>query len=233
MMKLTTYLFLFYVFFLWPPQLTATEFPAVDAAPWVGVDFKGIPCNGRNQGFGPFDYTNPNHTSAYEGRVTKLQIVERAHFSPESENLIKPKVGSFLGDFAYTLMAWPNHHRALLSLIRFDLEVRNNIRKPQKKETEVECWFQRAIHFAPKDWITYSIYGHYLRKVGRFQESKSIYESALKLKSNDSKLEYAYSLLLYDMKSYKEAAEHAKKAYSNGKPPKSLKDKLIKLNVWD
>jgi tetratricopeptide (TPR) repeat protein len=204
------------------------------SAPWVGTTLNGNPCTGNDQGFGPYDYTNLAHKTDKigGGGDTALGIVERAHFKPSTENLLKSKFGSFLADFDYTLRAWPNHHKALLSLVRFDLEVRNKIRKPEVIITPVECYFKRAINFSPKDWVTYSIYGHYLRKIGELEKSKSIFENALMIKPGESKLEYSYSLLLIDMKDYEKALEHAKKAYESGNPPDGLKKTLTKLGVW-
>lgn len=213
--------------------ITSISLASPRNAPWVGTDFEGLNCKGVEQGFGPYDYTSAQDRNYRPGGGdTNQELVEGAHFRPESENLIKARFGSFLGDYQYTLMAFPNHHRALLSLVRFDLEVRNKIRKPEPKETEVECWFQRGINFSPNDWVTYSIYGHYLRKIGQYEKAKSAYEAALKIKPDESKLEYSYGLLLTEMKLYEQAVEHAKKAYELGKPPKGLRDKLTKLGVW-
>ncbi|TAK65184.1 tetratricopeptide repeat protein [Methylobacter sp.] len=204
------------------------------AAPWVGADFKGLACTGKPQGFGPYDYTNPSHKNGKigGGGDTALSIVERAHFPPDTENLTKSVFGSFLGDFDYTLRAWPNHHRALLSLVRFQLEVNKKIRKPEKPFSSVECYFQRAINFSPNDSATYSLYAYYLTKIGQFQQAQQQYERALKIASNSSKVEYAYALLLIELKQYDHALEHAKRAYQLGSPPLGLKKKLSSLGIW-
>lgn len=203
-------------------------------APWVGNDFKGIPCTVRPQTFGPYDYTNDSDKNSLigGGRDTALTIVDSAHFSPDAENLIKARYGSFLADFDYTLRAWPNHHRALFSLARFQIEVNKKIRKPEKEFTQTECYFQRAINFSPKDAVAYSLYAYFLRYAGKPKEAQKHYEKALELSPDSSKIAYAYSLFLIDDKQYDKALEYAQKAYKNGKPPMGLQNKLKKLGIW-
>jgi hypothetical protein len=199
---------------------------AAPKAPWVGTDLIGIPCTGAKQGYGPFDYLQRKSIPQ------NLDIVEGAHFTPEVENLVAGNTGSIEGDLNYTLRAWPNHHRALLSITRYQLKINSKLAKVNKLETPPECYFQRAINFSPKDAVTASLYGYYLRKTGHPKEALLAYEKALKLAPNTSKIEYAYSLLLIDLKQYDNALIQAKNAYQHGKPPEGLKKKLIKLGVW-
>jgi tetratricopeptide (TPR) repeat protein len=199
---------------------------AQDGAPWVGADLEGLACSGRMQGFGPFDYTKQKLYTLHD-----LQIVEGAHFTPEVENLIHGKSGYLGDDLDYTLRAWPNHHRALLSISRYQFKINSKLAKG-KLNTPVECYFLRAVNFSPKDSVTMSLYGYFLRKTGHLKEAVPAYEEALKFSPNTSKIEYAYSLLLIDLKQYDSALVQAKKAYQHGKPPKGLKNRLIKLGVW-
>ncbi len=203
-------------------------------APWVGTDFKGLPCIKRPQSYGPYDYTNEKDRTSKQGggRDTALSLVEGAHFYPDIENLVKSRYGSFLADFDYTLRAWPNHHRALFSLARFQIEVNKKIRKPETEFSQTECYFQRAINFNPNDAVPYSLYAYLLSKLGKPDEANKYYEAALKVAPNSSKIAYAYSLFLIDTKQYDKALEYAQKAYQNGKPPMGLQNKLKKLGVW-
>lgn len=196
-------------------------------APWIGTDLTGVPCNGGVQGEGPFDYTKQQNYVP-----EKLSIVESVHLTPEVENLVKGNSSSIEGDLNYTLRAWPNHHRALLTITRYQLKVNSKLGKDSALTTLPECYFQRALNFSPKDAVTASLYGYYLRKSGHLKEAALAYEEALKLAPDTSKTEYAYSLLLIDMKHYDNALAQAKKAYRHGKPPAGLKNKLIKLGVW-
>ncbi|SJM91701.1 tetratricopeptide repeat protein [Crenothrix polyspora] len=195
-------------------------------APWVGTSLLGTPCIGGGQGYGPFDYTKKKSYTP-----ENLILVESAHFTPEVENLIKGNRGYLDSDIDYTLRAWPNHHRALLSITRYQLKIDNKLSNARLK-TPVECYFQRALHFSPKDAISLSLYGYFLRKTGHLKAAVSAYEQALTLAPDTSKMEYAYSLLLIDLKQYDNALVYAKKAYQHGMPPQGLKNKLIKLGAW-
>ncbi len=194
-------------------------------APWVGQALNGLPCLGGAQGFGPYDYT-------MRSQIPKdLTIVETYHFTPEVEQLIAGHSGTIEGDIDYTLRAWPNHHKALLSIVRYQLGINSKMRQGKLK-TPPECYLQRAIHFSPQDSASYSIYAYYLNKVGQSKRAADVYEKAIKITPNNAKLEYAYSLLLIELKKYDEALDFAKKAYAHGKPPLALQNKLKKLGVW-
>lgn len=196
-------------------------------AEWVGNHLSGEPCQGRAPNYGPFDYSK---------RVTpnpgNLSIVEHAHFTADVENLIKGNTsGTPAGDLDYTLIAWPNHHRALLTVINYQLNYLNKLSK-HGPDNSPECYLQRAIHFSPEDPVSYSLYGHYLRKIGRFNEAVKFYEKSLALDPDNSKFAYSFSLLLIDLKRYEDALKFAKIAYQDKRAPKGLKEKLKKLGVW-
>jgi tetratricopeptide (TPR) repeat protein len=196
------------------------------SAPWVGSTLNEAPCNGGGQGYGPFDY---RHRRSLKN---ELNLVESAHFTPEIENLVKGTVaGSIEGNLNYTLRAWPNHPKALLSLIRLQLSINKNLRKGPL-ETPPECYLQRAIHFSPEDASSYSLYGYYLKQIGHLEDAAKYYEKAAKLSPKDPKIAYSLSLLLTDLKRYEEAVKYAKVAYSNPQAPQKLKQILKKLGVW-
>lgn len=109
-------------------------------APWVGVNLKGLPCTGKGQGYGPFDYIKAEERS-------EMPIGESYHFKADIENLTNKDPS---GDLDYTLRAIPNHHRALLSAIRYQLKLNNKLIKGALV-SPAECYLQRAIHFSPKD----------------------------------------------------------------------------------
>ncbi|MEP3855838.1 MAG: hypothetical protein ABJM39_02190 [Porticoccus sp.] len=73
-------LFALSVFFLY--STIAISAP-VDHAPWVGDTLKGAPCKGGMENFGPFDYLLRNQLPG------QLSIVEKHHFNPQVEQLIK------------------------------------------------------------------------------------------------------------------------------------------------
>jgi tetratricopeptide (TPR) repeat protein len=194
-------------------------------APWVGYTFQETPCVGRKQGYGPYDYTQR------AALAQNLSIVENFHFTPNVENLRKGENGSIPGDIDYTLSAWPNHHRALNAISRFDLDGY----KTQKAYpiVPVECYFQRAIAFSPNDSIPYMLYAIYLHKSGRKDLAMAQYETAEALVPNDPQLQYNFALLLVDMGDFERAKNYADILYSNDFPLPGLKRKLQSSDHWD
>jgi len=205
-------------------------------APWVGNSLNGKVCSGGKQGYGPFDYSKRSSLPRYN-----LFIVEVAHFTPKVERLLEGESSSIEGDLNYTLRAWPNHHKALLSFTRFQLSINNNLikdnpktkRKENSLTTPPECYFQRAIKFSPNDATVYSLYAYYLKKIGHLKKSSLLYEKALSLQEHNIKIKYSYALLLIKLKKFKEANTLAKEIYSNKKAPKGLMKILKKNKHWE
>jgi hypothetical protein len=71
---------LFSVFMLYSTSVFSAP---VGHAPWVGDTLKGAPCKGGMENFGPFDYLLRNQLPG------QLSIVEKHHFNPQVEQLIK------------------------------------------------------------------------------------------------------------------------------------------------
>ncbi len=193
-------------------------------ARWIGFSFNGSSCEGEETGYGPYDFIDPKTRS-------KFLVVEKYHFTKKVELLRAGRSGTLPSDLDYTLRAVPNHHRALLSVIRYQIKYLNKLKR-KKLLVPPECYLQRAINFNPKDAALYVLYGYYLEKNNRLKEASRKYKKALLMQPNYSKFEYAYSLLLIKLKKYNEALKFAKLAYKHGKPPDGLKKKLIKIGVW-
>jgi len=218
------YLFLILQAFLFIPFYVSAD----NSVPWVGSTLDGSPCMGTLHGVGPFDYTDEK----LRKDPTKLAIVEGRHFTSDVENLIKGETSTTPeGDLNYTLTSWPNHHRALISIINYQLKIKNKL-MPGKLNSPPECYLQRAIYFSPKDAVIYSLYGYYLHKVNKLENSIKYYERAMELSPDNSKISYSYSLLLINLKRYDEAVKYAKIAYQDSHAPKGLKQKLQKLQMW-
>lgn len=198
---------------------------ADNSAPWVGESINQIKCYGGGQAYGPFDYTQ---RASFK---PNLEVVENFHFSSQVENLIKGQTGSLEGDLNYVLRAWPNHHRALLSIIHYQLNIDNKMMKA-KLATPPECYLQRALNYSKRDYATFALYGYYLNKKGLKEKAASMYQKALKISPDNPKIGYSYSLLLLELNQKEEALAIAKKIYANGKAPDGLKNKLIKLGLW-
>lgn len=191
-------------------------------APWVGVQFDGAPCRG-GMGTRPRDYTN---RAPY---LDQLGVNERFHFTPNVENLISGENGSIPGDIDFMLRAWPNHHRALNSISRYQMRITRN---QPKTLAAVECYFQRAINFSPNDSVSMLLYAIYLHKTDHLEEALSEYNNAMKLSPNDAQIQYNLALLLVDMEDYDEALEYAQKVYSEGFPLPGLKRRLTEAGYW-
>ncbi len=190
----------------------------------------------RDGGYGPFDYTDPVHYRE------KLPIVDQNHFTPNVENLRggateagynNPK--AVAGDLRYTLMAFPNHHRALASMIR--LSFKENKPKPDGQRFTVECWLDRAIRWRPEDGTVRMLYGNYLShaKIKRYDEAIAQYkkaEDALTNQKTMGNLYYNMGLLYFNKKDYEKARDFANKAYARGFPLSGLKEMLVRAGKW-
>lgn len=204
--------------FLLSPCLNANE------APWVGHSLEGIPCSGNRQGVGPYDYTNA------ADRKAKLEIVESYHFTPNVEQLISGLSTIELGgDIDYTLRAFPNHHRALQAMARYQIQKKRDRNAPY---SPAECYFERAINFNGIDATAPILYGIYLHKLGKHKAALKHYKSAEKLDANGTELHYNLGLLYIDLKQYENARRYAIKAYKAGYPLQGLKSKLKGLGLW-
>jgi tetratricopeptide (TPR) repeat protein len=184
--------------FIYSNNLHATP---IGHAPWVGVNLSGIPCRGDSENFGPFDYLQ-RHTL-----VAELGIVEKYHFGPQVEQLVggmrTGEAQSVLSDIHYTLKAWPNHHRALNSVIQYQLiqaKGKKNLRFPP-----AECYLERAIKFSPKDATTHMLYANLLQRTGHKKRALEFYEKALTLKPKGVQIKYNFALLLVDLKKFERA----------------------------
>lgn len=191
--------------------------------PWVGNTLNGIPCTGGLVATNPYDYTNPVHRE-------KVRMVEANHFTSNVERFISGKSTTNIGgDIDFTLRAIPNHYRALQAMTRYQERAK---RGEGAKLTPVECYFQRAINFNSYDGNVHLQYAVYLHKKGRHSTALQYYESARKLAPKNTAIHYNIALLYIDLKKYKQAHQHAVKAYQGGYPLPGLKNRLIKLGYW-
>ena len=167
---------------------------------------------GRDEG----DYRNPKH-------YQPGNIVEKAHFTKENEHVLS---GSSTANVSYVLRRYPNHHRALYSMMR-------NLEAGYRKRSDysMDCWFGRAVYFAPDDEMVHMLYGIYHQRNSELKKSKEEYLKALKIKPNDSQINYNFGLLYFEMDDYKSAAKQAEVAYRNGHPLEGLRKKLQKVGI--
>ena len=132
--------------------------------------------------------------------------------------------GNMLGDIHYTLKAFPNHHRALNTVINY--RMKNGPYSNNKGIKQPECYFLRAINFAPKDDMSMMLYGLYLHKVNKLIDAEEMYKKALKINPNNLQAMYNYGLLALELGNLEQAKGFAKKVYAKGFVLKGLQRRI-------
>ena len=178
-------------------------------------------CGPLENAYGPFDYRTAQD---------QLKIVEGAHFTAPVEALIKGNAGYLGGDLDYTLRASPNHHRALLAVMRFGEKTKSS--QPPNLRYSVECYFDRALRFRPDDSVARMLYATFLAKQNRIPEASSQLAQTAALAGDNAFTHYNVGLVYLDMKNYANALAQAHRAYSLGFEKAELKDRLQKLGRW-
>jgi tetratricopeptide (TPR) repeat protein len=168
----------------------------------------------------PIDVNNPKDQG-------KVNVVVRVHFTPEVAALIRGSTAKLPGDIHYTLRHIPNHYGALDAMARFQLH--NPVES--SRHWTVDCYFERALAFRPKDPRLYLLYGIYLHRARRPAEAAAAYTHAEQLGLDSPELYYNHGLLEFERNNYEVAAEYASKAYAGGYPLPALRDKLQKVGV--
>jgi uncharacterized protein (TIGR02996 family) len=180
-------------------------------------------CGPLRNGYGPYDYRTDRSGST-------LSIVETYHFTPNVEALIKGNTSTLGGDLDYTLRAFPNHHRALLALMR--LGKRTKSTQPAGLLYSVECYFDRAIRFRPDDTTVRMIYATFLFDSARPAEADAQLEQVDKRAGDDAFTHYNVGLIYIEHKNFDKALDQAKKAYALGFTRPELREQLKAAGKW-
>lgn len=178
-------------------------------------------CGDLWNAYGPYDYRTDRD---------RLAIVERFHFTPQVEALISGKSGRIGGDLDYTLRAFPNHHRALLAMARYSEKLKTD--KPDRANYTVDCYFDRAMRFAPDDSVVRVIFATHLAKTQREEFAVKQLEVASEVAKDNSFSQYNIGLVYLEMKRYDLALRQAHKAIELGFPGTELKTKLVEAGKW-
>lgn len=176
-------------------------------------------CGELKNHYGPFDFRSRGPGG--------FALVEDAHFTAEVENGERGTTGEIGGDIDYTLRAIPNHHRALETIGRISLRDKK-LQMPSAKYP-TECYFDRAIRFAPDDAVVRAVYGNFLAKLGRTNEAIRMLEAGADLAPENATINYNLGLLYMKTKKYDKAAEYAEKAYALGFPLPGLRNQLAQV----
>ncbi len=180
-------------------------------------------CGTLTNAYGPFDYRDPT------AREKSLPIVEEFHFTPDVEMLIRGSTGRIIGDLDYTLRAFPNHPRALQAISRYALG--GGQFNAQSGIPSADCYFQRAIAFAPTDATVHEIYGNYLAKRGDKEGARSQYEDALRLAPDSAEINYNAGLFFMQQGDLTRAKALAKVAYDQGYPLPGLRHMIAEAEA--
>ncbi|MBB4844151.1 tetratricopeptide (TPR) repeat protein [Paucibacter oligotrophus] len=186
--------------------------------------------------YGPYDY-RPDHqkqSSDPMSHAEKRELVEHAHFTPRVENLIGAQSGGMIGspgpDLSYTLRAFPNNHRALVSVIRYGEKFKTET--PPGLQYPVECYFERAIRFAPDDVIVRIIYSTYLTKKSRSADAIKQLQISSDLAGDQPFTHFNIGLAYFDLKEFAAALQSAHRAQALGFERPDLQEKLRGVGQW-
>lgn len=180
-------------------------------------------CGSLKNHFGPYDY----RTATPDIK----QAVEKHHFTPKVENLVGGETTYTAGgDMGYTLSVFPNHHRALMALIKLAKKEKTN--RPRDMGYTVECRFDRAERFAPNDATVKVLYGIYLLQIGQNQSGARKLEEAVALAEDNANIHYNLGLAYFELKDYDKSLASAHRAYQRGFQLPGLRRKLERAGKW-
>jgi Flp pilus assembly protein TadD len=178
----------------------------------------------NEDGLGPYDYRDPKHTDLLRNNV------EVNHFNSNVRTLRGGQTAHIGADLHFVLHRFPNHPRALETMIRLSQRERRD--QPRGALHTVECYLYRAAVFAPDDAAPRTLYGIYLFRKKKNDEALEWFNEAYELSPEDVNVNYNLAILYLQRKDNEKAAVHAKKAYELGSPPPGLKEKLRQAGAW-
>ena len=193
-------------------------------------------CGPLANNFGPYDFRPEKFVQNDLDSTTTKRLVEGAHFTPRVEQLIGSQSKSMSqseppgGDIDYTLRAFPNHHRALMSVMKYGERKKSD--KPYGLHHTVECYFERALRFSPDDTIARMLYATFLTRKNRLSEAASQLEVTAGLAAENPFTHYNIGLVYFDMKNYGKALAQAHRATALGFERTELRDLLKGVNKW-
>lgn len=196
-------------------------------APYIGESLDGRACSsfdGTEQGYGPYDYRK------YSSSDPTLKRVEDFHFTNQVQTLAGGENSQTpIGDLHYTLMAFPNHHKALYAMIRLHTGEDGEEWTSHAQfsaSPPPECFLQRAAAFTPEDPEIRLLYGIYLHRLEKSETAVDKYREALDIQEEFPEAWYNLGLAYLDLEKYEKAREAARRAYEEGYPLPGLREKL-------
>ena len=184
-------------------------------------------------GWGPFDYRPEKYAqeTTYGSHAARLAIVESAHFTPQVEGLVRGMTSAAPGgDIAYTLTRFPNNHRALVAMARLADRRKND--KPDTSPYTIDCWFERALFFAPDDNLARLLYADFLSRRSRLPEAEQLLAFVASTNGISAPTHNNIGLIYFEMQNFDKALHHAQKANELGMNNSAVRLKLEKAGKW-
>lgn len=172
-----------------------------------------------------------SHYGPYDYRVDrdKLPIVENYHFTTKVEKLVSGATSTTPGpDLEYTLKTFPNHARALATVVRWSKK--KGERHPNDLRYSVDCHFDRALRFKADDAVVRMLFANWLGDTDRRQEGLAQLDQ---VKPGDNPFTtYNLGLVYAELGGYDKALELAHKAQALGFARPGLQQLLEKAGQW-
>ena len=160
----------------------------------------------------------------------RLVVIETFHFTPAVASLSHGASGSLGADIGYTLEHFPNHTKALVALVK--LGRRDKTGQPYGARYTIDCFFTRALGFAPNDPALRMVYGGYLLGNGNDDAALVQLREAARIAPDNATTSYNLGLLYVKRRDFASARTYAWKAYGQGFPLPGLKKQLLAAGQW-
>jgi tetratricopeptide (TPR) repeat protein len=171
------------------------------------------------------DYNDP-------ADIVLLRNINTNHFNANVQNLVRGQTSAAMeADLDYVLRNSPNHHKGLNVMAELHMRLRSE--KIEGESYSMPCWFERAMRFAPTDFVVPMIYGIYLHRKGDLAGAEGQYQRSIQMSPAFAEAHYNLGLLYVARKQFDKALTSAREAYRLGYPLPGLKEKLIKAGVWE
>ncbi|MCE3261601.1 MAG: hypothetical protein K0R43_680 [Pseudoduganella sp.] len=170
------------------------------------------------------------HSDYRVATETNLRVVEERHFNEDVELGIKGITTTAGGDAEYTLRKFPNHTRALNTMLR--LAQRSSSGLIPGASLPAECYFERAVRAFPDDSAAWLLYARHQYMLGREAQALSMLQKAFELSPEDAAINYNLGLIYAKQKKYAQALPYAQKAYALKFPLPGLKQMLVNAGQW-
>jgi predicted Zn-dependent protease len=144
--------------------------------------------------------------------------------------LVKGSTGSIASDINYTLIVFPNHPRALLAMSKLSLKTKEP--RPKGARFSIDCYFDRAIRWAPDDPQVRLVYAIHLIHSGQKDAARVQLETAERNPIDEANFQYNLGIAFLDVDDADRALTHAWRAYGLGYDLPGLRIRLEKLGKW-